>query len=108
MPSATKKIPSSTLPATRKKVSSTKKPAKKIVDSGSDPLGESHINKLKAELRLFTHPDFSYGDYWPKLDRRLYGLLPDLIGRVLAVLDVRHPHKSVAPCHHCRCHDRGE
>lgn len=105
MPSTIKKQPCSTAPASSKRVSSPKKTAKKKQACSGDPFTQPYIDELAAQLRLFTHPDYSYGDYWPKLDRRLYGLLPDMIDRVVAVLEVRFPHKAPEATTHSRRHE---
>lgn len=77
----------STKPASR-----TKKPAEK---SGKAHVGEcsrtSHIEKLKANLQLILHPDFSKGDYYLRMDQGLIGQLPGIASDVLSILNEKHP-----------------
>ncbi len=108
MPIATKKKSSTTASAKPKKVSPAKKPAKKKAEHHDGPISQTHIAELRTKLNYFLQPDFTEGDFWPRLDRRLYGQLPNLIAQTLDALDAhypvkkkpaataRHPHASVA------------
>lgn len=59
-------------------------------------LGLTHVEGLKSQLSMVLTPDFSSGkDYWPRLDSRLAGQLPDLARQLLDVLEVQFPTKQV-------------
>jgi hypothetical protein len=114
MPVTTKKKSSTPASAKPKKASQVekdspaKKPTKKKADHHGGPLSQTHIADLRTKLNYFIQPDFAEGDFWPRLDKRLYGLLPNLIAQTLDALDAhypakkkpsataRHPHASVA------------
>jgi hypothetical protein len=114
MPAAAKKkarTPASATPKKAsqvKKASPAKKPAKKKADHHGDPISRTHIADLRTKLNYFLQPDFTEGDFWPRLDKRLYGQLPNLIAQTLDALNAhypakkklsataRHPHASVA------------
>ena len=58
-------------------------------------LGLTHVEDLKSQLSMVLSPDFSSGqDYWPRLDRRLAGRLPDLARQLLDVLEAQFPTKN--------------
>jgi hypothetical protein len=78
----------------RKITTAIKKPKGEIVDHDTAPRSLTHIEDLRTQLNYFLAPDFAEGDYWPRLDRRLYGLLPDLIARTLDSLDAAYPSKK--------------
>jgi hypothetical protein len=75
----------------------------------ADTRSATRIEELKSELGLFIDPDYSLGDYWPKLDRRLCGKVPDLIARTLDALDAAYPGKKAKTTKHCKDHhDRAD
>jgi hypothetical protein len=91
MPAATKKKAGTPASAEPKKISPAKKPTKKKADHPGDPLSQTHIAELRTKLNYFIQPDFAEGDFWPRLDRRLYGQLPNLIAQTLDALDAHYP-----------------
>ncbi len=59
--------------------------------ANGQPRSSSHIEELKAQLTLILQPNYELGDYYPRLDRRLCGLFPDLIAQALDALEARYP-----------------
>ena len=43
---------------------------------------------LKQDLQLLLSPDFMQGDYWPKLDSRLNGRLPEIARRAILLINL--------------------
>ena len=72
------------------------------------PRSNTNIDELKARLNLFLAPDFTNGDFWPRLYRRLYGLLPDLIAQTLDVLDAKYPADKPTANTCCKHHERAD
>lgn len=70
------------------------------------PRSTTNIEELKTKLNLILVPDYSHGDYWPKLDRRLCGLLPDLIAQTLDALEARYPTDHATACTSCHHNER--
>jgi hypothetical protein len=50
---------------------------------------------MTRQLKYFTEPDFASGaDFWPRLDRRLYGQIPILIQQAIDALDTAYQGKG--------------
>ncbi len=66
----------------------TKKPQPKT--TGTQVVSMAHsLQELKASLQMIVTPDFSTGrDYWPKMDHRLMGKLPDLAKHAILLIDI--------------------
>ncbi len=108
MPTAAKKQAHSALPASQKKAPTPKKPAKKQLDHLGGPHSQTHLEELKTQLGYFIKPDFQLGDYWAKLDLRLYQKLPDLILKTLDALEAKYPAKKMATQKSSKCHGRSQ
>jgi hypothetical protein len=53
-----------------------------------------YIAELTRQLKFFTEPDFEAGaDFWPRLDRRLYGQIPIIIQQAIDALDAAYQGK---------------
>jgi hypothetical protein len=53
-----------------------------------------YIAELTRQLKYFTEPDFASGaDFWPRLDRRLYGQIPIIIQQAIDALDAAYQGK---------------
>lgn len=69
--------------------------AKKVVsktDAGT--VKNLYIAELTRQLKYFTEPDFEAGaDFWPRLDRRLYGQIPIIIQQAIDALDAAYQGK---------------
>ena len=74
----------------------------------SKKLSRHHIELLKTQLAYFVKPDFANGNYWCRLDRRLYELMPELIAQTIHALEVGYPpkHHGKNVCHVC-CAEHG-